>query len=119
MIKLLSLLLFLVIIFFLNKNVDLFYTPSQIYFNDIKLKNNIKIGAYIKNNSIYFDNNLNVNFIITDYNKDLFVRYSGILPDLFADNKGIIVIGFLVNKKFIFAKEILSKHDENYISFNI
>ena len=108
--------LFFLIFYFLKQNINLFYTPTQINSIVVPINKVIKIGGFVKNNSIKTDNSLNVFFDITDYDNSISVRYNGILPDLFAENKGVIVIGYLDNNFLFNAKQVLAKHDENYTS---
>ena len=95
---------------------------SVVYFNspsDIKLKekvenNKIRIGGMVKKDSIKI--NLNeISFIITDYNNEINVVYSGAVPNLFSEGKGVVAEGYLKDKSYFEATKILAKHDENYM----
>ena len=68
----------------------------------------------VKKNSINIEAK-NINFIITDFKNEINVTYSGALPNLFAEGKGVVAEGFLKDKNFFFATKILAKHDENYM----
>ncbi len=104
------------LLFILNKNVNLFYTPTQVYFDNIPVEKKIKIGGFVKKGSIINDNSLNVFFEVTDYKNCISVRYNGLLPDLFGENKGVVVIGYLDKNIVFIAEQVLAKHDENYVS---
>ena len=95
---------------------------SVVYFNspsDIKLKekvenNKIRIGGMVKKDSIKI--NLNeISFIITDFNNEINVVYSGAVPNLFSEGKGVVAEGYLKDKSYFEATKILAKHDENYM----
>lgn len=104
------------ILFSLNKNINLFYTPTQIYLDNVPFEKKIKMGGFVKKGSIVNDNSLNVFFEVTDYKNNILVKYNGLLPDLFGENKGIVVIGYLNNNSLFVAQQVLAKHDENYVS---
>ena len=98
----------------LEENVVYFLSPSEI-FNSQKLpKEKIRIGGMVKNNSIKVNSNA-INFIITDFKKEILVIYSGSVPNLFKEGKGVVAEGNLLNRNMFEAKKILAKHDENYM----
>ena len=98
----------------LEENVVYFQSPSDIKtLNEVK-KEKIRIGGMVKESSIEFKNN-EVNFIITDLNNELNVSYSGVIPNLFSEGKGVVAEGYLKDKNFFIATKILAKHDENYM----
>ena len=68
----------------------------------------------VKNNSIKMSSN-KVNFIITDFKNEINVSYSGLIPNLFSEGKGVVAEGYLKDKSFFEASKILAKHDENYM----
>ena len=68
----------------------------------------------VKNNSISVDTE-ELNFIITDFKNEIIVTYSGVVPNLFAEGKGVVAEGYLKDKNFFLATKILAKHDENYM----
>ena len=99
----------------LNNNLLYFKTPSDVQkSNDTLSGNYMKIGGMVKKNSIKVDNE-KIRFIITDYNNEIFVSYSGTVPNLFLEEKGVIAEGVLKDKKYFEAARILAKHDENYM----
>ena len=72
----------------------------------------------VKENSIKIDNKV-INFIITDFEDEINVTYSGIVPNLFQENKGVVAEGFLKDRNYFEAEKILAKHDENYMPPNL
>ena len=115
----LVLLLGTVVIFFifksLEENIVYFFSPSEIYDKpNISLNEKIRIGGLVKENSIIKDQT-SIKFIITDLKKEIIVSYSGLVPNLFSEGKGVIAEGELKDKKYFVADEILAKHDENYM----
>ena len=98
----------------LEKNVIYFQSPSEIKsFSEIE-KNKIRVGGMVKKNSISINTN-EINFIITDFKNEINVTYSGAVPNLFAEGKGVVAEGFLKDRNFFSATKILAKHDENYM----
>ena len=115
----LLLLLATVVIFFilksLEENIVYFFSPSEIYDKpNISLNKKIRIGGLVKENSISKDQT-SIKFIITDLKKEIIVSYSGAVPNLFSEGKGVIAEGELKDKKYFVADKILAKHDENYM----
>ena len=113
------LLLATVVIFFifksLEENIVYFFSPSEIYDKpNISLNEKIRIGGLVKEDSIIKDQT-SIKFIITDLKKEIIVSYSGAVPNLFSEGKGVIAEGELKDKKYFVADEILAKHDENYM----
>ena len=98
----------------LEENVVYFQSPSEIK-NIVELKKKkIRIGGMVKKNSISVNMN-EINFIITDFKNEINVVYSGAVPNLFEEGKGVVAEGFLKDKNFFLASKILAKHDENYM----
>ena len=103
-----------------KNNIVFFYTPSELMKLNVDKNKIIRIGGIIKKNSIQKGlNDTSVRFIITDNQKDIFVEYKGILPDLFREKQGAVVEGILINDNEIKAKRVLAKHDENYMPASI
>ena len=99
----------------LEENVVYFFSPTEV--NDkenISFNKTIRIGGLVKKNSINKKNNL-INFVITDLNNEIVVSYSGSVPNLFSEEKGVVAEGKLKDKKYFIAEKILAKHDENYM----
>tara|TARA_B100001564_G_scaffold270759_1_gene232408 strand:- start:1990 stop:2418 length:429 start_codon:yes stop_codon:yes gene_type:complete len=109
--------LFLLVFVYLNlkQNILYFKTPSEIFSNN-EIKNNtmIRVGGMVKKNSIK-QSSKEIQFILTDYKKEIIVVYNGAVPNLFSEERGAVVEGKLSDKKFLIANRILAKHDENYM----
>jgi len=98
----------------LKENVIYFQSPSEINsLIEIESKK-IRIGGMVKEKSVVINSN-EVNFIITDFKNEINVTYSGAVPNLFAEGKGVVAEGFLKDKNYFSATKILAKHDENYM----
>jgi len=111
----LSALVIFVILRSLEENVVYFFSPTEIYNKtNISFNEKIRIGGLVKENSISKKNS-SINFIITDLKKEIIVSYKGIVPNLFAEGKGVVAEGKLKDKKYFVANKILAKHDENYM----
>ena len=105
----------IVILKSLEKNVVYFLSPSEIYNEDnISFDKKIRVGGLVKINSITRSGEM-VNFVITDLKNEIIVSYVGIVPNLFAEGKGVVTEGKLKDKKYFVAEKILAKHDENYM----
>jgi len=98
----------------LEENVVYFQSPTEIK-NFSNYKNNkIRVGGMVKKGSIFITTN-KVNFIITDFKNEINVTYSGLVPNLFEEGKGVVAEGYLEDDNFFSATKILAKHDENYM----
>jgi cytochrome c-type biogenesis protein CcmE len=98
----------------LRDNIVYFKSPSEIK-SLIELdKKKIRVGGMVKQQSVFINSN-EVNFIITDFKNEINVTYSGAVPNLFAEGKGVVAEGFLKDKNYFSATKILAKHDENYM----
>ena len=98
----------------LEKNVVYFQSPTEIkVLSEIK-KKKIRVGGMVKNDSISLVSG-DVQFVITDFKNEINVTYSGVIPNLFMEGKGVVAEGFLKDKNFFLATKILAKHDENYM----
>ena len=108
--------IFLIFIYFnLKQNILYFKTPSEIFtVGEIKSNSKIRVGGMVKKDSIQ-QNNKEIKFILTDFKNEIIVIYKGTVPNLFAEGKGVVAEGTLKDKKFFVAKQILAKHDENYM----
>ena len=105
------------ILYSLNSNLDFFFTPTELKNNNIPPEKRIKIGGMVLEGSVE-RNGSEISFVITDYENSIKVIFDGIVPDLFKEGSGVVALGFLNNKIF-YAKEVLAKHDENYMPPNI
>ena len=98
----------------LEENVVYFQSPSEIQvLSEIKEKK-IRVGGMVKKSSILMREK-ELKFIITDFKNEINVIYSGIVPNLFTEGKGVVAEGYLKDKNFFLATKILAKHDENYM----
>jgi len=100
----------------LSKNLNLFYSPTDLLNNDLSPETLIRAGGMVREGSIKrSDNSLSIEFVVTDFKNDLKIKYSGILPDLFSEKAGVVVQGYLEKEGTFRAIEVLAKHDENYM----
>jgi len=98
----------------LEENVVYFLSPTEIK-NLPEINNKkIRIGGMVKNQSIIINSD-KVIFIVTDFKNEINVSYSGLVPNLFEEGKGVVAEGFLKDRNFLVADKILAKHDENYM----
>ena len=98
----------------LEENVVYFKSPSEIKLLDEVKNKKIRVGGMVKIESISIQSK-EVKFIITDFKNEINVIYSGVVPNLFAEGKGVVAEGFLKDKNYFLATKILAKHDENYM----
>jgi cytochrome c-type biogenesis protein CcmE len=105
------------ILYSLNSNLDYFFTPTELKDKNIPIDKRIKVGGMVLNGSVKRASS-KISFIVTDYENSITVEYEGIVPDLFKEGSGVVVLGFLDNK-IVYAEEVLAKHDENYMPPNL
>ena len=99
----------------LEENVVYFISPTEIKnLSEIDKNKRIRVGGMVKEKSIKLDQS-EINFIITDFKNEINVKYSGAVPNLFSEGKGVVAEGYLSDRSFFNAKKILAKHDENYM----
>lgn len=99
-----------------RSNLVFFHYPSDVYSGKAPSDRTFRLGGMVKKGSINkSSDSLRVEFIVTDFKKELTVRYEGILPDLFGDGQGVITQGKLTSRNLFMADEVLAKHDENYM----
>ena len=115
----LLLLLAVIVIFLalksLEKNVVYFFSPTEIYNKEnIFPVKKIRVGGLVKKESVKTIGT-STTFIITDLENEIVVSYNGLIPNLFAEGKGVVAEGKLKDKKYFIADKILAKHDENYM----
>ena len=100
----------------LNKNVSLYFTPTQVMNKEAPQGRSFRIGGLVEAGSVQREKDgLSVKFIITDTVKSMPVIYKGILPDLFKEGKGVVAQGRMEADGVMHADEVLAKHDENYM----
>ena len=97
----------------LDSNLDFFFTPSEIFKEEIPNNKRIKVGGMVLEGSVLRDKT-NISFVITDYQGSINVEFDGIVPDLFNEGSGVVVVGYLRDKTLV-AEDVLAKHDENYM----
>ena len=105
------------ILYSLNSNLDYFFTPTELKDRNIPADKRIKVGGMVLSGSVERISS-SISFVITDYENSIKVEYEGIVPDLFKEDSGVVVLGNLRNK-ILYAEEVLAKHDENYMPPNI
>ena len=99
----------------LEDNVVYFLSPTEIQNKEeIKRNEKVRVGGMVKKNSIKSYTNY-ISFILTDYENEINVTYSGTIPNLFSEEKGVVAEGTLKDKNYFIANKILAKHDENYM----
>ena len=99
----------------LNKNILYFNSPSDIKASqDINFNKKLRVGGMVKKDTLDISDE-EIKFIITDFKNEINVIYSGVVPNLFTEGKGVVAEGYLKDKNFFLATKILAKHDENYM----
>ena len=99
----------------LNKNILYFSSPTEIkQGEDILFGKSMRVGGMVKKGSISVSSK-DIQFIVTDFENEILISYSGSVPSLFAEEKGVVAEGKLRDKNFFIADRILAKHDENYM----
>ena len=98
----------------LEENVVYFKSPSEIKIDAEIAKKKMRVGGMVKKNSIKIESQ-DVKFVITDFKNEINVVYSGAVPNLFQEGKGVVAEGYLKDRNFFLATKILAKHDENYM----
>ena len=99
----------------LEENVVYFISPTEIKsLSEIDKNKRIRVGGMVKEKSIQL-NQSEISFVITDFKNEINVTYSGAIPNLFSEGKGVVAEGYLNDRSFFDAKKILAKHDENYM----
>ena len=97
----------------LDSNLDFFFTPSELFKEELPNNKRIKVGGMVLEGSVTRDKT-NISFVITDYEGSINVEFDGLVPDLFKEGSGVVVLGYLKDKTLI-AEDVLAKHDENYM----
>ena len=100
----------------LRENINLFFSPTQVKAGEAPRQANFRLGGMVVEGSIRRpDTNLSVEFVLTDTIEQVTVTYRGLLPDLFREGQGIVAQGVLNNDGVFEARQVLAKHDENYM----
>lgn len=104
------------VMYALQQNINLFYSPSQIAAGEAPYNTNIRAGGMVVEGSVIrHSETLAVSFDVTDFQHQMRIEYSGILPDLFREGQGIVAQGRLNSDGVLIATQVLAKHDENYM----
>jgi len=112
---LISVLAIFLILKSLDKNILYFKSPSDIKVGeDIDFNKKLRVGGMVKKNSLIISEE-EIKFTITDFKNELKISFSGTVPNLFSEEKGVVAEGKLQDKNFFIADRILAKHDENYM----
>ena len=99
-----------------QSNLVFFFSPSQIAANEAPRERNFRVGGLVEQGSLKRDpGGLTVNFVVTDLAQKIPVTYTGLLPDLFREGKGVVAQGKLGPDGVFHADQVLAKHDENYM----
>ena len=99
----------------LEDNVVYFISPTEIKeLGAIDYVKKYRVGGMVKKNSVSMTSD-QISFIITDFKNEINIKYSGVVPNLFSEEKGVVAEGFLKDRNFLEASKILAKHDENYM----
>lgn len=108
------------VLYALKNNINLYYTPQQVYSHHPASNQLFRMGGVVVRGSVQrVPNSLNVSFILTDFHKQIRVQYDGLLPSLFREGQGIVAEGKLNGKGVFVADQVLAKHDANYHPPNI
>ncbi|BFM49285.1 cytochrome c maturation protein CcmE [Marinomonas sp. THO17] len=104
------------VLYALQQNINLFYSPTQIVQQEAPYDTNIRAGGMVLAGSVERDpDSLAVAFLVTDFQHNVRIEYVGILPDLFREGQGIVAQGQLRKDGVFQATEVLAKHDEKYM----
>jgi cytochrome c-type biogenesis protein CcmE len=98
----------------LRKNIDLYYTPSELKQAHITPRQSIRLGGWVAKDSVHFGKQQHIDFVLTDHKANVLVRYTGLLPSLFREEQGIVIAGHRLASGVVQADQVLAKHDENY-----
>ena len=109
-----SALLIFTVLKLLEDNVVYFKSPTEIKMLTKNVKNKFRVGGMVKKDSVVFKKE-SISFIITDFKNEINVTFSGSVPNLFQEEKGVVAEGVMKDKNYFIADKILAKHDENYM----
>lgn len=104
-----------------EEGLNVFFTPTEIVEGKVSGQQNIRIGGMVKQGSLLREGleGTRIEFVATDFCKDVPVEYTGVLPDLFREGRGVVAEGFIDANGVFQARQILAKHDENYMSAEV
>lgn len=104
----------------LGQNVNLYFTPTQVTQGAAPMNHSFRMGGMVKQGSIQRNlSTLQVTFTLTDFQHDVLIHYTGILPTLFREGQGVVVEGQLAANHQFTANQVLAKHDEKYMPADI
>lgn len=104
------------VMYALQQNINLFYSPTQIASGEAPVNTTIRAGGMVVVGSVHRNSDtLDVTFDVTDFKHNVRIQYRGILPDLFREGQGIVAQGKLMNNGIFRASQVLAKHDEKYM----
>ena len=109
----------ILVLFNSKKNLVYFYTPTELLDSNTDVSAKVRIGGFVKKNTINMSGENQYDFVITDNKNELNISYKGLLPDLFREEQGVVIEGELLINKNIRASIVFAKHDENYIPASI
>ncbi len=98
----------------LRKNIDLYYTPSELRLAQITPRQTIRVGGWVAKDSVHYGKQQHIEFVLTDHKQRVSVSYTGLLPSLFREEQGIVIAGHRLASGVVRADQVLAKHDENY-----
>jgi cytochrome c-type biogenesis protein CcmE len=109
------------VLYAFNQGINVFFTPTEIAEGKVPAGQNIRIGGIVKEGSLVSEGleGTRIEFIATDTNEDIPVAYTGVLPDLFREGQGVVAEGVMDEHGVFQARQILAKHDENYMSAEV
>jgi cytochrome c-type biogenesis protein CcmE len=104
------------VLYALKQNMNVFITPKEIASLHLPSDYHFRLGGMVKKGSVIRDkNSLEVTFVVSDLKSEIAVKYTGVLPDLFREGKGVVAEGHLDSQNRFVATQVLAKHDENYM----
>lgn len=103
----------------LNNSAVFFLAPSELIDVNYDINKELRIGGLVQKDSIFRNSNDEVTFIVTDKKESVYVIHKGFIPNLFSEETGVIVLGKFNDKNEFISREMLTKHDENYVPLNI
>lgn len=108
-------------LFAINEGLNVFFTPTEIAEGAVPPGQNIRIGGMVKEGSVQREGleGSRIEFVATDFNEEVRVAFDGVLPDLFREGQGVVADGYLDPSGVFQARQILAKHDENYMSAEV
>lgn len=104
-----------------NEGLNVFFTPTEIAEGKVQSNQHIRIGGMVKEGSLVREGleGTRIEFVTTDFNAEIPVVYDGVLPDLFREGQGVVAEGFVDENGVFNARQIMAKHDENYMSAEV